>query len=101
MLFHRLSADLVSEIASNAIKKELSKDTEISREGQLMSALPVVLSGLLKVYKQYEKRDLLHLFRKRLFVSLFLQNHMPEFFSMIRLLLARILSIPAIFRING
>lgn len=57
--FPRLNADLISEIESTAIQKEIPKNTEILREGQYVSAVPVVLNGLLKVYKQYEERDLL------------------------------------------
>ncbi|PWN06301.1 Crp/Fnr family transcriptional regulator [Rhodohalobacter mucosus] len=57
--FPRLNDELISEIESSALKKDIPKGTEILREGQYVSAVPIVLSGLIKVYKQYEARDLL------------------------------------------
>lgn len=58
-VFPYLHSDLISEIKKSAIQKEIPKGTEILREGQFVSVVPIVLKGLIKVYKQYEERDLL------------------------------------------
>lgn len=58
-VFPYLHSDLISEIKDSAIQKEIPKGTEILREGQFVSVVPIVLKGLIKVYKQYEERDLL------------------------------------------
>lgn len=58
-VFPHLNSDLISEIEDSATKKEIPKGTEILREGQYVSVVPIVLDGLIKVFKQYEERDLL------------------------------------------
>jgi len=57
--FPYLNSELVSEIEATAVKKEIPKGTEILREGQYVSVVPIVLDGLIKVFKQYKERDLL------------------------------------------
>lgn len=58
-VFPHIHSDLISEITNSAMQKEIPKGTEILREGQFVSSVPIVLNGLIKVYKQYKKRDLL------------------------------------------
>ncbi|MDZ7718851.1 MAG: Crp/Fnr family transcriptional regulator [Balneolaceae bacterium] len=58
-VFPHLNSELISEIADSAMMKEIPKGTEILREGQYVSVVPIVLEGLIKVFKQYEERDLL------------------------------------------
>lgn len=57
--FPHLNSDLISEIEKEAIQKEIPEGTVILREGQYVSAVPIVLDGVIKVYKRYEERDLL------------------------------------------
>lgn len=57
--FPLLNDKFITEIEASALKKDIPKGTEILREGQYVSAVPIVLTGLIKVYKQYEERDLL------------------------------------------
>ncbi|NBC03342.1 MAG: helix-turn-helix domain-containing protein [Bacteroidetes bacterium] len=58
-VFPHLNSELILEIEDNALKKDIPKGTEILREGQYVSVVPIVLDGLIKVFKQYEERDLL------------------------------------------
>jgi len=58
-IFPHLNTELISEIESCSVVKEIPKGTEILREGQYVAAVPVVLNGLIKVFKQYDERDLL------------------------------------------
>ena len=58
-IFPNLNPDLISEIEQEAIQKEIQKGNEILREGQYVSVVPIVLNGVIKVYKRYEERDLL------------------------------------------
>jgi CRP/FNR family transcriptional regulator len=58
-VFPHLNSELISEIKDSAIKKEIPKGTEILRDGQYVTVVPIVLDGLIKVFKQYEERDLL------------------------------------------
>ena len=54
-----LNSKLKQEICDFSILKELPKNTEILREGQYIKAIPLVVSGLIKVYTRYEDRELL------------------------------------------
>ncbi|MCG2588941.1 Crp/Fnr family transcriptional regulator [Rhodohalobacter sulfatireducens] len=58
-VFPHLNSELILEIEDNALKKDIPKGTEILREGQYVSVVPIVMDGLIKVFKQYEERDLL------------------------------------------
>ena len=58
-LFPELNSVLISEISENSSVKEIPLGTEILREGQYVSVMPIVIDGVIKVYKQYEERDLL------------------------------------------
>jgi len=54
-----LNSKLKQEICDFSILKGLPKNTEILREGQYIKAIPLVISGLIKVYTRYEDRELL------------------------------------------
>lgn len=54
-----LSPDLVSEILSSAIIKEIPKENEILREGEYVKVIPIVLDGLIKVFTRHEDKELL------------------------------------------
>jgi len=58
-IFPQLNSELISKIAEAAAEKEIPKGTEILREGQYVSVVPIVLNGVIKVFKKYEERDLL------------------------------------------
>jgi len=58
-VFPHIQPELISEITDSAMQKDIPKGTEILREGQFVSVVPIVLDGLIKVFKQYEERDLL------------------------------------------
>lgn len=54
-----LAPNLVDEILDKSILKEFSKGVEILREQQYVKVLPIVISGLVKVYSRYDERELL------------------------------------------
>lgn len=54
-----LHPDLVSEITSSAITKEIPKEFEILREGQYVKVIPIVLDGLIKVFTRHDDKELL------------------------------------------
>ena len=58
-LFPQLDSGLISEIIKNSSVREIPGGTEIIREGQYVAVMPVVIKGVIKVYKTYEERDLL------------------------------------------
>jgi CRP/FNR family transcriptional regulator len=58
-LFPQLNSALVSDIMENSAVQEIPGGTEILREGQYVAVMPVVIEGVIKVYKKYEERDLL------------------------------------------
>jgi len=57
--FSSLPESLVREIREQSVRKRFEEGQEILREGQFVSAIPVVLEGLVKVYTRYEERELL------------------------------------------
>lgn len=57
--FPHFNSELISEIVKYGIEKEVPKDTELLREGQFIKAIPLVLSGLIKVFTRYEDKELL------------------------------------------
>lgn len=57
--FPSLDRELLHEIAQHAIEKEVDAGHELMREGQYVKMIPVVISGLVKVYSRYEERELL------------------------------------------
>ncbi len=54
-----ISAELLSEIKDRAIEKTVPENTVILKEGQYIKVIPLVLDGLLKVYTQYQEKELL------------------------------------------
>jgi len=58
-LFPSYSAALLGEINENAVIKTIPENTEILREGQYIKVIPLVISGLIKVFTRYEDKELL------------------------------------------
>lgn len=58
-LFPLFSPELLAEINTNSVLKSIPEDTEILREGQYVKVIPVVISGLIKVFTRYEEKELL------------------------------------------
>lgn len=54
-----LNPDLVSEIISSALTKEIPRDNEILRKGQYVKVIPIVVEGLIKVFTRHEDKELL------------------------------------------
>lgn len=50
---------LVAELVTHAIEKEFEKETELVREGQYIKVIPLVISGLIKVFTRFEDKELL------------------------------------------
>lgn len=57
--FSFLGAELVTEIMDHSAVKIIPKGTEILREEQYVKVLPIVVSGLVKVFKRFDERELL------------------------------------------
>lgn len=55
----KLNPELWNKIQEDSVEKTIPKNTEILREGQYIKVIPLVLSGLIKVYTRYEDRELL------------------------------------------
>ncbi|WP_124981477.1 Crp/Fnr family transcriptional regulator [Nonlabens xiamenensis] len=54
-----LQPGLVEKIRSESSIKEIPKGTEILREQQYVKVLPIVVSGLIKVYSRFDEKELL------------------------------------------
>jgi CRP/FNR family transcriptional regulator len=54
-----LSADFLNKLIAEAQIVTIPKDTEILHEGQYVKLVPVVLDGLIKVFKRHEEKELL------------------------------------------
>jgi len=54
-----LPLSLREEILEKGIRKEVPAGTELLREGQYVKVVPLVLSGLVKVFSSYEEKELL------------------------------------------
>ncbi len=54
-----LRPQLLEEIIEQSEIKEFPKGTEILKEEQYIKVLPIVLNGLVKVYSQFEEKELL------------------------------------------
>lgn len=54
-----LKPDLVQKIMKESSIKEIPKGTEILREQQYVKVLPIVISGLIKVYSRFNEKELL------------------------------------------
>jgi len=55
----RLSAPLREEIIEHSKFENIPAGTEILREGQYIKLIPIVITGLIKVYKRHEDKELL------------------------------------------
>jgi CRP/FNR family transcriptional regulator len=58
-IFPSLSSALSSEILENSSIVEIPEKIEVIREGQYVKAVPIVTSGLIKVYTRHEDKELL------------------------------------------
>jgi CRP/FNR family transcriptional regulator, anaerobic regulatory protein len=58
-MFNYLGKNLLSELIAESEIKELSKGTELVRQGQYVKFVPIILHGLVKVYSQIEDKELL------------------------------------------
>lgn len=54
-----LGKELVDKIISISSIHEIKKDTEILKEGQYVTSIPIVIKGLLKVFTRHEEKELL------------------------------------------
>jgi CRP/FNR family transcriptional regulator, anaerobic regulatory protein len=50
---------LVAELVTHGIEKQFKKETELVREGQYIKVIPLVISGLIKVFTRFENKELL------------------------------------------
>lgn len=57
--FNYLGKDLLAELIAVSVIKPFPINTELVREGQYVKYIPIVLSGLVKVYTQFEEKELL------------------------------------------
>jgi CRP/FNR family transcriptional regulator len=58
-LLKNLDKALVDEMLSYSIIKTIPENTEILREGQYVKVIPIVITGLIKVFTRYDDRELL------------------------------------------
>jgi CRP/FNR family transcriptional regulator len=54
-----LGADLIRKIEESSTIKDIPMGTEILREGQYVKVIPIVLSGLVKVFSRFSDKELL------------------------------------------
>lgn len=59
LVLSNINESLKQEIQQFSIVKDLDKNIEILREGQYIKAIPLVISGLIKVFTRYEEKELL------------------------------------------
>lgn len=57
--FSHLGQELIDEIFAVSVIKEFPKNTDLIKPGQYVKVVPVVLSGLVKVFTQYDDKELL------------------------------------------
>lgn len=58
-IFPQFPAELLVEINKYSILKTLPENTEILREGQYIKVIPIVITGLIKVFTRSEDKELL------------------------------------------
>lgn len=58
-IFPSLSSELANEILENSTVVEIPENTEVMHEGQYVKAVPIVTSGLIKVFTRNEDKELL------------------------------------------
>lgn len=54
-----LGSSLLDDIVASSSLLNFEKDTELLREGQFVKVIPIVLTGLIKVFSRYEDKELL------------------------------------------
>jgi CRP/FNR family transcriptional regulator len=54
-----LGKDLIAELLAFSVVKTFPANIELVREGQYVKYIPIVLNGLVKVYTQFEEKELL------------------------------------------
>uniref|UniRef100_UPI0040498626 Crp/Fnr family transcriptional regulator n=1 Tax=Gelidibacter sp. TaxID=2018083 RepID=UPI0040498626 len=54
-----LKPELIDKIVELSVIKDFPKGTEILREEQYISVVPIVLNGLVKVYSRFDEKELL------------------------------------------
>lgn len=57
--FKYLGKDLITEVLAVSVVKLFPANTELVREGQYVKYIPIVLNGLVKVFTQFEDKELL------------------------------------------
>lgn len=57
--FPSLDHGLLTELAHHAVLSDIPRDTEIMKEGQHVKMIPLVVSGLVKVFSRYDDKELL------------------------------------------
>jgi CRP/FNR family transcriptional regulator, anaerobic regulatory protein len=57
--FRYLGNDLITELLASSVVKIFPPETELVREGQYIKYIPIVLNGLVKVFTQFEEKELL------------------------------------------
>lgn len=54
-----LNSDLIKKIEESSTIQEIPKNTQILREGQYVKVIPIVLSGLIRVFSRFSDKELL------------------------------------------
>ncbi|GAB4486295.1 MAG: Crp/Fnr family transcriptional regulator [Raineya sp.] len=57
--FKYLGKDLIAELLDVSVIKTFPANVELVREGQYVKYIPIVLNGLVKVFTQFEEKELL------------------------------------------
>lgn len=57
--FKHLGKDLIAEMLNFSVIKIFPANSELVREGQYVKYIPIILNGLVKVYTQFEEKELL------------------------------------------
>ena len=57
--FNYLGKELIAELLYVSVIKNFHSNTELVREGQYVKYIPIVLKGLVKVFTQFEEKELL------------------------------------------
>ena len=58
-IFSNLKPELREKIIAESIVEEIPKGSEILKEAQYVKVLPIVISGLVKVYSKFDEKELL------------------------------------------
>ena len=58
-IFSNLKPELREKIIAESIVEEIPKGSEILKEAQYVKVLPIVVSGLVKVYSKFDEKELL------------------------------------------